>query len=61
VYDTRFKLGGKFFPPATDKIMAVKVDGTDKVYFVHSYGTRFQHGGFDYCMLVIDQDSEVQE
>jgi hypothetical protein len=61
VFDTRFKGGGKYFPPATDKLMAVKVDGQQNVYFVNSYGTRFQHGGYEYCMLVIDQDNEVTE
>ncbi len=59
VYNNNFKGGGKFFPPVTDKLMAVKVEGHDNVYFVNSYGTRFQHGGCEYCLLVIDQDAEV--
>jgi hypothetical protein len=61
VFDTRFQGGGKYFPPATDKLLAVKIEGQDTVYFVNSYGTRFQHNGCEYCMLVIDQNSEVVE
>jgi hypothetical protein len=60
VFDNRFKGGGKYFPPSTDKLMAVKVANKDTVYFVHSYGTKFQHDNFEYCMLVIEQDQVME-
>lgn len=59
VYDNSFKSGMKFFPPATDKRMAVHITGQDVVYFVHSYNIRFVHGGCEYCILVVEQDAEV--
>jgi hypothetical protein len=61
VYDKRFKGGMKFFPPVTDKLMAAKIDGVDRVYFVHSCGTKFEHGGYEYCILPIEQDVEVND
>lgn len=60
VWDNNFKGGMKYFPPSTDKAIRVRITGTDKVFDVNSYGTRFQHGNYEYCLLVIDPDSEVQ-
>lgn len=59
VYDLRFKAGLKYFPPATDKLLAAKVD--DSVFFVHSFGNTFKHGDFEYCLLIIDQDAKIED
>jgi hypothetical protein len=56
VYDTRYKGGMKFFPQASKNLIAISVDGTDTIYFVNSYGNRFEHAGYEYCILVIDQE-----
>ena len=56
VWDNNFKGGMHFTPPASDRLLAVKVDGSDKVYFVNSTGTKFTHGQYEYCLLIIDQE-----
>lgn len=61
-YATGFDGGMKFFPPDTgQKLMAVRIDGTDKVYYVHSTGSSFEHAGYDYCILVIDSAATTGE
>ena len=60
IWDSNFKGGIKFFPPVTDKLMAIKIGNVADVYFVNSYGTKFQHNNYEYCLLIIDQESEVQ-
>ncbi len=60
VYNTKFKDGMKFMPQATEQPLAVKIDGSDKVYFVYSYGNKFEHAGYEYCILVIDQEANSE-
>lgn len=59
-YDTRFKGGMKYFPPDTgEQLMAVKIEGANKVYYVHSTNSRFEHSGFEYCVLAIDSEETI--
>jgi hypothetical protein len=60
VYDTRFKGGMKFFPQTTDNTIAVSIEGNPNVFFVNSYGNRFEHAGYEYCILVIDQENSAE-
>jgi hypothetical protein len=51
---------GKSFPPASDKVMAAHVKGTNKVFFVHSTNSTFEDGNIEYCILLIAKEA-VQE
>lgn len=61
VYNNKFKGGMKFFPPASDKLIAVEIMDSDKIFFVHSYDNRFQHKDCEYCILIIEQISEKED
>jgi len=58
-FDSRFTAGMKFFPPAAKGLMSVRVEG-GLMYHVHSTGSRFVHGGYEYCVLVIDSEGIVK-
>lgn len=60
VYDTRFKGGMRYMPPALEQLIALRVDEQKCVYFVNSTGTKFTHDGREYCILVIDQEQELE-
>lgn len=47
----------KYFPPATDELMAVKVNET--LFLVYSYGSTFKHGDYEYSILIISQDGQM--
>jgi hypothetical protein len=47
---------GKSFPPASDKVMAAHVKGTNKVFFVHSTNSTFEDENTEYCILLIAKE-----
>ncbi len=61
VYETDFKEGLKYFPPSCDKLIAARIEGTNRIYYVHSTGSRFEHAGHEYCLLIIDSESEIPD
>lgn len=61
VYDNRYKNGMRYWPPTTDRLIAVRIANQGEVYFVNSYGNRFTHSDYEYCILVIDQESGMHE
>ena len=51
-WDCNCVVGAKFFPPVADAPLTVKID--KNVFNVFSYGSKFQHNNFEYCILVLN-------
>ncbi len=63
VLDHRQFLQMRYFPPACDEPVAVLVHGggreRDRLYLCHTTGIRFQHQHNEYCVLLVEQEKDL--
>lgn len=57
-WDINCYAGMKFFPPVAAEPMLVRVGNTE--FSVFSYGNTFRHNGYEYCLLVIDDEHQSE-
>lgn len=65
IYDIRFEQSAaRWFPPANDpynRPWAVQINGTDKLYLVHTTGFQYVYDSHEYCILLVEKAVTVQE
>lgn len=41
--------------------MACQINGAQQVYLVHSTGIQYVHGGYEYCVIVVDNEGQAEQ
>jgi hypothetical protein len=64
VLDHQQPLQMRYFPPVIEEPVAVlwrgQGDRPDRLFLCHTTGIRFRHGQHEFCVLIIEQESDLQ-
>ena len=61
VYDKTVPGGQRFFPRANEHPIGLNIDGSDKALMVFTTGIEFEDRGREYCVLLVEQEADIQD